>query len=54
MDGRSRQRSEADKQTEELFTTGQAVIEAIQATGYGRQTIEKKMIELEAKGTHPL
>jgi hypothetical protein len=32
------------------LTNGQAMIEVMQATGYGRQVIEKKMVELEAKG----
>lgn len=32
------------------LTKGQAMTEVMQATGYGRQVIEKKMVELEAKG----
>jgi hypothetical protein len=32
------------------LTKGQAMTEIMQATGYGRQVIEKKMVELEAKG----
>jgi DNA-binding MarR family transcriptional regulator len=35
---------------DEYITKGQAVTEIMQATGYGRQAIEKKMVELEAKG----
>jgi len=32
------------------LTKGQAMTQVMQATGYGRQVIEKKMVELEAKG----
>jgi DNA-binding MarR family transcriptional regulator len=35
---------------DEYVTKGQAMSEIMQATGYGRQAIEKKMVELEAKG----
>jgi len=34
----------------EYLTKGAAVFEIMQATGYGRQVIEKKMVELETKG----
>lgn len=34
----------------EYIAKGQALMEIMQATGYGRQVIEKKMVELEAKG----
>jgi DNA-binding MarR family transcriptional regulator len=33
-----------------LLTKGQAVIEIMQATGYGRHTIEKKMDEFVIRG----
>jgi hypothetical protein len=35
---------------DEFVTKGQAVIEIMQATGYGRQVIEKKFVELETRG----
>jgi hypothetical protein len=35
---------------DEYITKGQAVTEIMQATGYGRQVIEKKMVELETRG----
>lgn len=35
---------------DEYLTKGQALLEIMQSTGYGRQVIEKKMVELEAKG----
>ncbi len=34
----------------EYVTKGQAVTQIMQATGYGRQVIEKKMVELETRG----
>jgi hypothetical protein len=34
----------------EYLTKGQAVTKIMQATGYGRQVIEKKMVELETRG----
>jgi len=36
---------------DEMMTKGQAVSEVMQTTGYGRQVVEKKMVELEARGT---
>jgi predicted transcriptional regulator len=35
---------------EEFITKGQAVTEIMQTTGYGRQVIEKKFVELETRG----
>ena len=35
---------------DEFITKGQAVTEIMQATGYGRQVIEKKFVELETRG----
>ena len=35
---------------DDYMTKGQAVTEIMQITGYGRQVIEKKIVELETRG----
>lgn len=35
---------------DEYVAKGQALSEIMQSTGYGRQVIEKKIVELETKG----
>jgi hypothetical protein len=47
----SRRQIERGRQVpDDMLTKGQAVSEVMQATGYGRQVVEKKMVELEARG----